>query len=677
MKKRWKIPLFILILFGTFFIWTGSCKAWGPPKLEDEEKFLQWYEANKNIDGAVYQLSADLRLTMGSEDTPLVWDGQGEVTIECGSHVILVDSSLVIDNPKLKITGNDFIAFMVRDGRLTLERGKVEYGGAGGVIVQVQGGKLAGPSKRGQFTLAASPNAQDVTGIVYGLLQYGELSNLDIILQGSDKAVGISTSERLVVENCNIQVAGGTTAYGVCQKHEDKELFIKDCQITASVLDPSGERNSVYSASGLTECENSVLVPKLAGDITYQILAVKTRTPVYVEPGSASSYWRLPETLEMYVQETGAEEETILSIPVSWDIPDSGLEEPGYFNVKGSFDTQKLQNTIVNPDGIIPAITVLSIPSEKMFLIASEVTKEGTRLLIPYPYGAEMLKVEYSADGEHFSTYLPNRPNMLVPGSIIPDNGLFLFSIPLRGAEQGLYVRFVVEGDSMFAGTSAAWKIGPGASMGIPDDAGDEQGGDRGGQDADTPFPDTEEPDTSPSVPGTDTPDGNEGQLGDSPAGENDKPSDGQEEKPGESGGNSADSGGTPGGTGGNPGESNGQPGTEGIKGEPSRNASYVNSGDIKNQEGNSDLQQGGNGRNDQETVKDDKSNRSKSGTKNPVQHISAEPEENEQVDQNTGVGDAEKIEKKQYPTGLAIALVIIGIAAAGYWGGKKVFQKK
>ena len=78
----------------------------------------------------------------------------------------------------------------------------------------------------------------------------------------------------------------------------------------------------------MTECENSVLVPKLAGDITYKILAAKTRMPVYVEQGTASSDWQMPETLEMYVQETGAEEETVLSIPVSWNILDSGLAEP-------------------------------------------------------------------------------------------------------------------------------------------------------------------------------------------------------------------------------------------------------------------------------------------------------------------------------------------------------------
>ena len=86
---------------------------------------------------------------------------------------------------------------------------------------------------------------------------------------------------------------------------------------------------------------------------------------------------------------------------------------------------------------------------------------------------------------------------------------------------------------------------------------------------------------------------------------------------------------------------------------------------------------QGVNGNNNQETVKNDKSKLSEAGTKSSVQHISAEPEEKELVDQNKDLKTAEKVEKKQYPIGLAITLVIVGIAAAGYWCGKRVFKKK
>lgn len=176
-------------------------------------------------------------------------------------------------------------------------------------------------------------------------------------------------------------------------------------------------------------------------------------------------------------------------------------------------------------------------------------------------------------------------------------------------------------------------------------------------------LPETEDPDTKPSLPGTEKPDGDAEQPGDLPSGETDKPSNGQ-------GGESGDAGG-------NPGESIGQTGTEGIKGEPSKKASYVNNGGIKNQEGITSLIQGVNGNNNQETVKNDKSKLSEAGTKSSVQHISAEPEEKELVDQNKDLKTAEKVEKKQYPIGLAITLVIVGIAAAGYWCGKRVFKKK
>ena len=124
---------------------------------------------------------------MGSEEAPIVWDGLGDVTIECGSHLIMVDSGLVLNNPNLKITGTYFTVLMVRHGLLTLEQGKIEYGGSDGAVIQVKGGMLAGPSQRGQFTLCTSPDAREVTGISYGILPYKELANLDIVLEGSGR----------------------------------------------------------------------------------------------------------------------------------------------------------------------------------------------------------------------------------------------------------------------------------------------------------------------------------------------------------------------------------------------------------------------------------------------------------------------------------------------------------
>ena len=642
-KKRWKIPFFLMVMLGLLFVNTAVCKAWEPPKLEDEEAFLQWYGDNKNNDGAAYQLSGDLKLTKGSEESPLMWDGQGKVTIDCGNHLILAESSLVINNPNLKITGSEYCVIMVRNGTLTLEQGKIEYAGTEGLILQVQGGKLAGPSRRGQFTLCNSENARDVTGIVYGAAQDGGISNLDIVLEGLNKAVGINSSGMLTVENCGIRVSAGITAYGIKQNFDTMELVIRDSEVTAAVSEPTGEAYSAYAESGKIYCENSVLVPKLGEDTTYKVLAAKAKTPVYVEVGDSSADWQLPAELDMYVQENGSDQETELSIPVIWEMPDSVLDEPGYCIVKGSFDTQRLPYTVINPDGVVPKVTVICVPSEKMFLIASEITDTKTKLLLPYPYGAEFLKIEYSADGRNFLTYLPNRPNMIIEGEPIPENGLFLFSVSLPEAQKGLYIRFVTVGESIFSGTSAVWKVGDGASAGIPDDAGEEQGGDRGGQDAEPDLPDAndqdtapdiESPDVQPPVPDQEDPDAENGQAG-------------------------------------------GQAGTAGDQEEASDKASYVGSG-VNRQEGSSVLGRDVNGIGKPDSEENRSNKPVNHASEEAVQHIHAEPDEKPLDVQNAELAEAgKKAVKKQYPIGIAVVLVIIGIAAAGYWYGKKVFKKK
>ncbi len=670
MKKRWKIPFFLMVMLGLLFVSTSACKAWGPPKLEDEEAFLQWYEENKNNDGAVYQLSGDLKLTKGSEESPLMWDGQGKVTIDCGNHLILAESSLVINNPNLKITGSEYCVIMVRNETLTLEQGKIEYAGTEGLILQVQGGKLAGPSRRGQFTLCNSENARDVTGIVYGVIQDGVLSNLDIVLEGLDKAVGINSSGMLTVENCGIRVTAGITAYGIKQNFDTMELVVRDSEVTAAVSEPTGEAYSAYAESGKIYCENSVLMPKLEEDTTYKILAAKAKTPVYVEAGDSSADWQLPAELDMYVKETGSDQETELSIPVIWEVQDSVLDEPGYCIIKGSFDTQRLSYTVTNPDGVVPEVTVICLPPEKMFLIASEIEDTKTKLLLPYPYGAKFLKIEYSTDGRNFLTYLPNRPNMIIEGEPVPENGLFLFSVSLPEAQKGLYIRFVTVGESMFSGTSAVWKVGDGASTGIPDDAGEEQGGDRGGQDAEPDLPDANDPDTvpdierpnvQPSVPDLEDPDAENGEAGGTPSVK--PPSDGQGEPHWGEGDNQEEAG--------------RQPGTTGNKEETYDRAPYVSSG-VNRQEGNSVLGRGVDGIGKPENEGNRSNKPVNPASEEAVQHIDAEPDEKPLDVQNAELAEAgKKAMKKQYPIGIAVVLVVIGIAAAGYWYGKKVFKKK
>lgn len=82
------------------------CSAWGPPKAEDEEKFLEWYEKHMNDQNAVYTLTGDLKLTKGTKEDPIRFDGRGKVRIDCGNHGIIVNSRVIIDNPDLTISGN-------------------------------------------------------------------------------------------------------------------------------------------------------------------------------------------------------------------------------------------------------------------------------------------------------------------------------------------------------------------------------------------------------------------------------------------------------------------------------------------------------------------------------------------------------------------------------------------
>ena len=53
MKKNYKkmICLFLGVIILTM-AQPVFCSAWGPPKAEDEEKFLEWYEKHKNDQNA-------------------------------------------------------------------------------------------------------------------------------------------------------------------------------------------------------------------------------------------------------------------------------------------------------------------------------------------------------------------------------------------------------------------------------------------------------------------------------------------------------------------------------------------------------------------------------------------------------------------------------------------------
>lgn len=508
MNKIRRISCLLILMTGLFFMWGGSCKAWGPQKPENAESFSKWYEENKNNDGAVYHLSGDLKLTKGTKDSPIVWDGQGTVTIDCGGYSILVDSNLLINNPNLKILGKNFFVIMVRtDGVLTLEQGTVDFEGEDGTIVQVMNGNLVSPQPGNRFHITGHGN--NVTGLQYETPKEEKLSNLDISIEGNDSAIGIGTSQLsgFEIENCTVTANGGTSAYGILGSGKTNFL-LRQSNIMAAVSKENGEAHSVFSSEGKIKSEASVLVPEVSGAVTYQLTAMQGQMPVYVNPGDSPESWQLPSEVKMIVTECGSKKESVLPVPVVWNPPVSGMEKPGYKVVKGSFQLQTSEQNLVNPDNVVPEVTVISLPPEKMFLISYKTFNDevqGVKVVIPYPYGAESLKIEYSLDnGKTFRLYKSaGSDNLMCAENPWMVKGLFSLYLDLPVRDQAVKLRTIVKGNSLFNGTSAVWTIGkdketeeaPNKVPDTSDDINDDQGGDRGGQDSDPVFPEQEKPD--------------------------------------------------------------------------------------------------------------------------------------------------------------------------------------
>ena len=487
MDKIRKALAALILMLGVLFLLPGKCMAWQLPKQEDEAAFLKWYEENKNTDGAYYRLTGDLYLTQGGEGSPIHFDGQGNVTVDCGGYGILVDSHVNIDNPNIIISGESFFLIMVRSGGvLALNQGTIDYGAQEGAAVDVRNGRLLPPLWKGGMTISA--HGSDVTGIYYAMTEETTLSNLMITVEGSVRAKGIDAAFQygLHVDNCSIQVLGGTKSYGVYAEYAP-DIFIRDSRISAEAGETEGEVYSVFNSGGNIRNENSELHPAIPGRTVYQIMETKAGRPVYVEAGQEPAEWQLPKYLDTYAWESDTSTEQVLAIPVEWDMPKKSFITPGYCTVKGEFRTEQMNEEVVNRDNVVPEITVICLPPEKMFLAAystfPDESREGIQLLVPYPYDAECLIVEYSLDGQTFDRYAPfGDPNMLVEGETIRKDGLYSFYINVPVPEEGLYIRFLIEGDSMFAGTSGIWKVNRTDDAGIPEHAGGDSSGDRGGQ---------------------------------------------------------------------------------------------------------------------------------------------------------------------------------------------------
>lgn len=506
MMKKWKrMFLFGILVSGLFFIWSGECRAWGPPVKEDEDTFLEWYEEHKDGEAPITkQLSGDLFISDEKEEAAVL-DGTRHITIDCNGHGIIVQREMVIDNPNLIIQGNTrngFLMMVNTGGILKLEQGLLRLTGEEGVVLQVLSPNgVSGPSRGGVFTIEGE--GTDIQGITWTQGVPIEVSNLNIKVSGSVAAkwlVSMNLRE-LTVNHCQIQAIGGSESYGIyCRDSVNDDvgrIILHDSFVLAVGLDASARTYSVYHPKGEIRYENSSLEPPVDTGRIYTALELGELEPVYTETGVMPGEWSLPDTVGVYVEETGVEGERIERIPVTWAIPDSAFTNPGYCIVKGTFQDGRLDGKLENPNRIVPEVTVLCLPPEKMFLIAYEVDQDfvrnGVSLVVPYPAGAERMRIEYSADGERFERYEGEGGDILA-GIVKPRNHLLYFHIVVPLEAPVYYLRVVVDGDSMFAGTSPVWKIDTGSSEEVPPDVDDDGGGDRGGQDLDPTFPDKEEP---------------------------------------------------------------------------------------------------------------------------------------------------------------------------------------
>ena len=237
----------------------------------------------------------------------------------------------------------------------------------------VRSGKLRSPVGGDGMKILA--HGSNVTGIYYALTEETTLSNLIISVEGSGTAKGIDAAfcYDLHVDNCRIRVSGGIEAYGVCAEY-GPDIFVRDSLIISDIKDTGGRAYSVYSDGGSIQYKNSELKPALPEGPVYQIMETKAGRPVYIETQTAPSDWPLPECVETYVQVQSTGEEEVMALPVVWEIPEQAVGKAGYCTVKGQFDTGELYQEILNPNQIVPEITVLCLPPHRMFLIAYELS---------------------------------------------------------------------------------------------------------------------------------------------------------------------------------------------------------------------------------------------------------------------------------------------------------------
>lgn len=491
MRKIYKRSFCLLFAAMVFVLFQSvSCPAWIPPKTEDEEKFLEWYQNHKNDENAVYTLNGDLTLTKGTEENPVRFDGRGKVRINCGAHGIIANSKVIIDNPNLTLSGESMFVLMENsaDSHLILKQGTILDNSDYACAVQVIRGTLqTSPDPSDRFRIRIK--GQDISGIYNGADEPLALGQLDITAEGTDRVDGIKNNinQRVSLTDCNIKVSGDQEAWGISNQGKTE---VNRCRISAFVSDPLG---TAVSASG-TEVfsRDSKLIPEITGT-EYTIYSIYDIDSFFPAVGRTGADFKklLPENASVYMENVQTKEQSIISVPVTWDLSKLEPSKEGITILYGRLLTNDLFGVYINSSGVRPKTAVITLPPEGMFLNSYKIldkTKERIKgmLELPFPDGADSMILQYSEDRKNWKTYSEKNGNTnIIKGESFPKPyGVlsFVFEIPVSA--KTFYMRTKTAGSSIFSGTSAVWEINTDRESSGSSVSG-ESGGDRGGQNVD------------------------------------------------------------------------------------------------------------------------------------------------------------------------------------------------
>lgn len=492
MNARW-IKVCLLCL-ACFLISTTTCYALTFPQAEDEAAFLKWYETNKDKGTASYQLRGDLSFTKGTPNKPIVLDGNANITIECDNHLIVILSSVIINNPNLTIksTNGTVLLLTSSDSNLTLQQGHIQsenYNDHFNVISFMSGnGKLTTPIGNNRFSIDAKGST--VSGLHYNGSDPMTLNNLDINVYGTQSARGIDAYDRdIVVDHCKIDVRGDFDVYGV---YGNRNVSITNSNIHATSNRISSQVFSAFGEIDTQSDTSSVLSPSLLGKgkALYFIQEQAYGKPYTISPSTQNKIEDLPKSIDVYVREQSSEEETITTLPVVWNTTNLSLSKQGTTMINGNFVLDGLNATYINSEKVIPTLSIICTLKQQMFLVGWEkLNSNQLHLLLPFPYDANYMEAQYSYDGKHFSTHSIYDETNLFPMSPYSDSGLFGFVMNAPLSSDTLYIRFQISGGSYYDGVSPIWKLDLSAGQGnMPPEYKHGNGdGDRGGQEVDLP----------------------------------------------------------------------------------------------------------------------------------------------------------------------------------------------